>query len=242
MANPRFSQPLRYQIRKEILDFIADKGYQPGDQFPSEQELSEILGVSRFSLREAIHLLEEERIIATKHGTGRFLVAIPGDFNIDLSVLQSVTEMLAGYGIEAVNQLLNIEKISDNHEIAERLNLQPGEPAIAISRVRYAENIPIIYSIDYIPETLLPTPWNEETFKGSLFSFIEHCGIVLDHSQVVIRTVFLDSNTTPFVQDPSVPWILLEQTICNQKGTPVIYSKDYHHSEYISFHMRRFRR
>jgi GntR family transcriptional regulator len=65
--------------------------------------LSEILGVSRFSLREAIHLLEEERIIATKHGTGRFLVAIPGDFNIDLSVLQSVTEMLAGYGIEAVN-------------------------------------------------------------------------------------------------------------------------------------------
>jgi DNA-binding GntR family transcriptional regulator len=34
MANPRFSQPQRYQIRKEILDFIADKGYQPGDQFP----------------------------------------------------------------------------------------------------------------------------------------------------------------------------------------------------------------
>src|SRR3972149_11126253 len=103
MPKSRYTRPLRYQIRKDILDFIVEKGYQPGDQFPSEQELSDLLEVSRFSLREAIHLLEEECVISTKHGTGRFLLSPPGDFSIDLTNLQSVTELLAGSDIQSVN-------------------------------------------------------------------------------------------------------------------------------------------
>ena len=95
MAKSRYSKPLRYQIRRDILDFIAEKGYQPGDQFPSELELSDLLEVSRFSLREAIHLLEEERVISTRHGTGRFLLSRPNDLSIDLTNLQSVTELLS---------------------------------------------------------------------------------------------------------------------------------------------------
>ena len=235
--------PLRYQVRKDILDFIVSKGYRPGDQFPSEQELSEILGVSRFSLREAIHLLEEERIIATKHGTGRFLAALPDDFKIELTTLQSVTELLAGYQITAANILQRVERLPASKEIALLLNLAEGEPIIVIHRLRYASNELIIASTDTLPEKILPSPWSEDDFRGSLFNFLEErCKIRLDYSQTTIHTTILDQKTHPWVQDPTIPWILLEQVIFNQDGAPVIFSRDYHRGDNISFFVRRFRR
>jgi len=126
MSRSRYAKPLRYQIRRDILDFIAEQGYQPGDQLPSELELSNLLEVSRFSLREAIHLLEEERIIATRHGTGRFLLSKPSDLSIDLTSLQSVTELLTAYSIPSVNRLLKVERLPANPEYAGALSLEPG--------------------------------------------------------------------------------------------------------------------
>ena len=242
MPSSRQSRPRRYEIRQAILDFIAQQGYKPGDQLPSEQELGEILGVSRFSMREAIHLLEEERIINTRHGTGRFLAAAPGSFDIDLTTLQSVTEMLAGYQIGGENALLRVERRRADETIAGSLRLQTGEAVVTISRLRYAGKIPIIYSQDILPEKLLPAGWKDEDFTGSLFDYLQGCGIVLDNSQAVIRTAILGEEEIPFTHDPTTPWILLEQVIYDQDNKPVILCKDYHRGDYISFHVRRFRR
>ena len=70
----------------------------------------------------------------------------------------------------------------------------------------------------------------------------EHCHIQLDHALSTIKAIFTDA----FLQSVSldnnlVPWILLEQVNYDQQGHPVIYSKDYHHSEYITFHVLRYR-
>jgi GntR family transcriptional regulator len=243
MSRSRYSKPLRYQIRRDILDFISVNGYQPGDQFPSEQELSDLLEVSRFSLREAIHLLEEERIISTKHGTGRFLLARPNDLSIDLTNLQSVTELLSAYSIPSVNKLLKVERSAADHETAQALKLELEQPLVVISRLRYAESIPVIYSMDILPESLLPDGWVEADFTGSLFEYLQkNCGILLDHSQTSVRAVMLDTQTTPFARDLDGPWILLEQVIFNQEDVPVLYSKDYHRGDYISFSVHRIRR
>jgi GntR family transcriptional regulator len=243
MAKSRYSKPLRYQIRRDILDFIAEKGYQPGDQFPSELELSDLLEVSRFSLREAIHLLEEERVISTRHGTGRFLLSRPNDLSIDLTNLQSVTELLSAYSIPSVNKLLNVECAPADAETARILSVEPAQPLVVISRLRYAEKVPVIYSQDILAEALLPAGWTETDFTGSLFDYIQRtCGIVLDHSQTTVRAVLLDPETIPFAHDLDGPWILLEQVIFNQKDTPILYSKDFHRGDYISFNVRRIRR
>jgi GntR family transcriptional regulator len=243
MAKSRYSKPLRYQIRRDILDFIAEKGYQPGDQFPSELELSDLLEVSRFSLREAIHLLEEERVISTRHGTGRFLLSRPNDLSIDLTNLQSVTELLSAYSIPSVNKLLNVECTPADVETARILNVEIEQSLVVISRLRYAEKVPVIYSQDILPEGLLPAGWTEADFTGSLFDYIQrNCGIVLDHSQTTVRAVLLDPETVPLTLDLDGPWILLEQVIFNHKDTPVLYSKDFHRGDYISFNVRRIRR
>ena len=243
MASRRRSEPLRYQIRNEILDLLTRKEYQPGDQLPTEQELTELLNVSRSTLREGLHLLEEERLIRTKHGAGRFLVSRPKDYKFDVTRLQSVTEMLADYGIGAITRVLQVSEEPSDAYIAWQLGLEPGTPVICIERARYAENIPVIYSIDIIPKHILTGSWEPSLFEGSLFKLLEErWKTFIDYTRATIRAVLTMGQVPPsVVSDPLVPWIMFEQVNYNVDDEPVIYSKDFHHSDYVTFHIKRYR-
>lgn len=70
----RISRPLLYQeVVDELYRMIDHDQIKPGDQLPSERELTEKLGISRNVLREAFHVLEGRGIIVSRQGSGRFL-------------------------------------------------------------------------------------------------------------------------------------------------------------------------
>lgn len=57
-----------------ILSMITiEKKYKPGDKLPNENELSEELGVSRITLREAIRILVAGNVVEVKRGKGTFV-------------------------------------------------------------------------------------------------------------------------------------------------------------------------
>lgn len=62
---------------QSIKLYILENNLQAGDLLPSESELSETLGISRASIREAFRSLEALGIIVTAQGKGRFI----RDFN-----------------------------------------------------------------------------------------------------------------------------------------------------------------
>lgn len=243
MARSFRSIPLRYQIRKELLNLIVEKGYQPGDRLPTEEQLGEMLDVSRFSLREALHLLEVERLISTRHGKGRFLLAPPRDISIDITSLQSVPDLLSGFGIESIDKIIKIVESDAHGEISTHLNLDDGTPIVSIWRLRYAGKIPIIFSIDTLARKRLPETFSRADLKGSLFTFLEEqCGLRLDHSLATLRAARLPEEVQEEVGNHNDSWILMEQVIYDREGEAIIYSKDYHHTDYITFHVRRYRR
>ena len=43
------------KAKDSILDYIVSNQLRPGDKFPTETELSEQLGISRLTLREAFN-------------------------------------------------------------------------------------------------------------------------------------------------------------------------------------------
>ena len=55
---------------------IADKRLTPGSKLPPERELSETLGISRSSMREAIRALTHLNILETRHGQGTYVTAL----------------------------------------------------------------------------------------------------------------------------------------------------------------------
>ena len=155
MTTRRLPKPLRYQIKNELLDLFNQDQYKPGDRIPPESELMETLKVSRSSLREGLQLLEEEHIIRTRHGIGRYLIAHPIDYKYDITHLQSATEMLADYGLHPKSKIISIEDIPADPQSASRLDIAPGELVLDLRRIWYAGTIPVICSCRCCPQEFL---------------------------------------------------------------------------------------
>ncbi|MCD8355570.1 MAG: FadR family transcriptional regulator [Clostridia bacterium] len=54
---------------------IEEQTFRYGDKLPNENELSNLLGISRTTLREAIHILTSEGLLTVKRGKGTFVSA-----------------------------------------------------------------------------------------------------------------------------------------------------------------------
>jgi len=57
-------------VLNQILNLIKNGEWLAGDRIPTEIELSKVFQVSRNSIREALKILEHQKIISSKAGSG----------------------------------------------------------------------------------------------------------------------------------------------------------------------------
>lgn len=238
------SRPLRLQVRDRVFDLLTERRLHPGDQIPTEPELIDLLGVSRATLREGLQLLEQEGVLATRHGLGRFLVAAPEKMITDLSRLRGVSELLQEHRIRANVRLLGVDRRPADQVVAGALQTSQGVPVLLLERVWEQRAGPVIYSIDILPETLIGPAWTRREFEGSLLELIEkRSGRVLGHAHSEVRAVRLPPALAQRIGvSPETPWLRMDQINFDTAGQPIIYSQDYHRGDWITFHAVRFRR
>jgi DNA-binding GntR family transcriptional regulator len=71
----------------------------------------------------------------------------------------------------------------------------------------------------------------------------ERWGVTITNVRSTLRAVTSDPALAARVgADPTVAWILIEQVNADQDGKPVVYSKDYHRGDYLTFHVMCARR
>jgi GntR family transcriptional repressor for pyruvate dehydrogenase complex len=61
------------RIAGQVIEMIKSQKLAPGTALPPERQLAELLDVSRPSLREALHILQAQGLVAIKHGQGTFV-------------------------------------------------------------------------------------------------------------------------------------------------------------------------
>ncbi len=111
-------EPLSAQVAEQIIDLITRRELKPGDTLPSQQELSESLGVSRTVVREGLQLLTGLGVIRSSQGIrAQIIETDPGRFLMALRVS-------AGVGDEGIYKLLDVREI-----------LEPEIAAIAAVKV-----------------------------------------------------------------------------------------------------------
>ncbi|NCB01708.1 MAG: FadR family transcriptional regulator [Spirochaetia bacterium] len=69
------TKKLYLQVYDELRHYILKNNLKPGDKIPTEMELSQVLGVSRNVLREAIKTLEILGVVSSKPGVGMIVNA-----------------------------------------------------------------------------------------------------------------------------------------------------------------------
>lgn len=87
------------QIVEQVQALIEKGGLKHGDKLPAERSLASIFKVSRHSVREAIRVLEQKRVLKSRPGSGTFII---------LENESSVVESLANTIIREKNTLSEI--------------------------------------------------------------------------------------------------------------------------------------
>lgn len=96
LGRGRQGLPLRVWVYGEIAGLIRDGRLPQGGQLPTEAELCEAFAVSRTVAREALILLEEDGLIRTVRGVGRFVAdSLPP---VGLERLQPVEQLFTRDG------------------------------------------------------------------------------------------------------------------------------------------------
>lgn len=237
----RDPRPLSLQVRDEILEMLEREGYRAGDRIPSEQELTERLKVSRSTLREALKMLEEERVLYCKHGRGRFLAHDSSSIYESITRLRSVTDMMKDRFLLAQARVLSLREEPAGEAVATRLGIKNDAPIVILERIRLAKQMPLIYSLDIFPRAIVKDPLEPEGFEGSLLEIMEErWDVHIDYAQTTLSAVQLDSALSKEIGLlPDLPWILLEQVHYTAHHEPVLYSKDYHRGDRFTFHVLR---
>lgn len=105
MLSPVKSVKIYEMVMEQIKDIVKRGELQRGDKLPSERDLSEKLGVSRASVREALRALQMLGLIESRHGEGNFI-----NENFENSLLEPLSIVFLLLGSKSEN-ILELRKI-----------------------------------------------------------------------------------------------------------------------------------
>lgn len=227
-------------VMDKIKSDIESGQLRPGERLPSEAELSKQLGVSRATLREALRLLEEEKIVIRRHGVGTFINSKPV-FSGGIGELFSVTDAIERQGYKAGTLILRTSFAESAEEERKRLALNPGEGVLMVERIRTADGEPVVYCVDRIPAHLVPEGYAAS--GESIFKWLESVtGVRIAYAVADIEPMGYNEKVSNLLHcDKSAPMLLLKQIHYDESEKPVLYSHNYFRADKIHFHVVRRR-
>lgn len=241
----KVKSPQLYLLAKdEILNYIYESGLAAGTLLPAESHFVNQLGISRGTLREAMRVLEEEGVVRRKQGIGTLICDTKNLIRSTLDINESVSEMIIGKGMKPGSKDTRIEKIRAHKEISEKLNINPGDPVISLTRVRTANKVPVAYTIDFLPLGIFPATFSQDFENGSLYTYMEEkLGTELTNSILQIQPIKASKSIARNLDiKPGTLMMLLKQTDTNTSNEPLLYSEEYFVADRFAFTVYRRRK
>ncbi len=136
------SERLYLQIRSVILKAIRNRDLQPRQKIPSLNKLSEMTGVSRVTVRQALQSLINEGWLFTVPGKGTYVAESPR-IEHSLQQLLGWTDEIRMQGLTPSSKVISCETIPLIPYLAHWLEVPAGTMAYRITRIRYANEYPL---------------------------------------------------------------------------------------------------
>ncbi|MEO5693545.1 MAG: GntR family transcriptional regulator [Usitatibacter sp.] len=133
--------PVYQRIRDALRARIEQGRYHTGDRLPSESELVEEFNVARMTVRHALAQLVFENLIVRSPGRGSYVAPRrENTATIDSASERSFEEQMSAQGRTPTLRLLGFERTRALPEIAQRLQVAPGEHVYRLERLRYVDD------------------------------------------------------------------------------------------------------
>lgn len=209
------------QIYSKLEADITAGTYEPGQKLPSEHFLAADFGVNRHTIRRAMAGLADDGVIRVEHGRGSF-VREPV-INYPVSRRTRFSENLSNQHRAPGNTLLMAVDTEADPEVAEALEIEPGEVVTRITSAGEADGRRISYTHSYFPRALMPGMVRIYRECGSVTRTLSHFGIH-DYSRKRTRIISRMPTTEEareLRQPKSRPVLITESLNVDESGRPV---------------------
>ncbi|MBF6976631.1 GntR family transcriptional regulator [Streptococcus macedonicus] len=210
-------------IKKEI-----DRGvWEIGQRLPSERDLADDYEVSRMTLRQAITLLVEEGILERRVGSGTYVAS--HRVQEKMRGTTSFTEIVRSQGKTPSSQLISYQRKLANETEIQQLQLKATDTVVRMERVRFADNVPLVFEVASIPEKLIQS-FNQEDITEHFFQTLTDNGYEIGKSQQTIYAKNASERVANYLKVPKNHAVLaLTQVSYFTDGRPF----EYVHSQYV---------
>ena len=223
--------------KSKILKYIRDSGMEAGDRLPTELELSERLGIGRLSLREGLNALKSEGIVVAMQGRGTFVACSSTQISDTLNLNYSVTEMIQCSGHEPGCSYFKKEIVPADKVVASALKIEPGMDVSLCTRIRTADDVPVVMTQDYLAPGLAAIFLALGAQDSSLYDYIEkNSDFTIGSSITQISPECADERLSEVLNIPvGTPVLVFCATVNDVYGTPLIYAKEHFLADRFKF-------
>lgn len=180
--------PYYYQLQEVLENLIDQEIYKPDQRLPSENELKELLGISRQTAQKALKHLVDRGLAYRIKGKGTFVANKSIKYSI-IANLSFSTEIL-GSNKSVSSKIINAEIIQAHSLIKKELKTSDDAKFYSIQRLRFADDIPISIQTSYLPHDLVPGIINKNLEEISMFKMIkEDYGLEIGEAFETLRAV-----------------------------------------------------
>lgn len=225
VLNKNIPIPLYYQLKTILLEYIKEHHTDTENPIPTEVEISEHFGISRPTVRQAINELVVEGYLYRIKAKGTFISKpkIKQDF---LLVLDSFNKEMHKKGLIPSTKILNIEVIKCDEKVGNALKIQAGSDVIQLSRLRYANDEPIVFVVTYLPYDRCPSIMTKNLEKESMYEILENdCGLLISGVTRTLEAILAGEFEAKLLEiEKGAPIQYFESVAYLSDNTPIEYS------------------
>lgn len=238
LINESASIPLYQQIYDLLRARIISGELGINARLPAEQELTEMLGVSRITVKRALNELAVAGFVRRQRGIGTVITydasapTVKGSFE---NLIDGLTRM----GLETEVQLLDYTTSTASPAICESLEMPAGSTVQRIVRLRRLDGEPFSYLVTYIPGDVAEGYSEEELATESLIKLLEKAG----HAPMAAEQTIMAEAAEPAVAAnlgvaPGSPLLRIHRIMRDRSGRPVQDITAHYRSDRFQYHMR----
>ena len=193
-------EPAYAQLANILRHSMATGVLRPGDQLPSEAQLTERYHVSPMTVRRAINILVDEGVVLAEQGRGTFVRPVEmSAATFQLGQLQDLFDDPERTTVK----LLEARVIAADERVARKLDIDVGQRTIYIRRLLRMDGTPAFYHREYLiydPRRPIVEAELEVTALHRLFNGASES--LLKYGDISIEATILNDEESRLLQAP----------------------------------------
>lgn len=231
---------LAQRTREAILHSILDRRFKD-QRLPPENELADMLGVSRTTVRAALQSLEQHGVLTRSPRRGTQVHGRLSPSMVALHRLIGFARLLeeSGYKVDVIST----PKLTRSApaEVVAALDLPRRAPIYEVSRLFVASGKPAIWALNYIAAERFAEPPSQDDLAQSPFDMGELLtGGPVDSALVELVPA---KATKPVIQHlglaPGTAYLLLKETHFSDTGKVLGFSQIHVNDRFVRFRLYR---